>query len=60
MNNPLRGWIGTNSLFAAAIYVGVWSELRLVGYLVAAFVWVVFASYVAVLYSRSVKPRTRP
>lgn len=60
MNNPLRGWIGTNALFAAALYVGVWSELRVVGYLVAAFVWVMFASYVAVLYSRPEKLRSRP
>lgn len=60
MNNPLLGWIGTNALFAAALYVGVWSEIRVVGYLVAVFVWVMFALYVAVLYSSPEKPRTRP
>jgi hypothetical protein len=60
MSKELRNWIGTNALFAAAIYVGVWREIEAVGYFVAAFVWVMFVSYAAVLYSRNAKARSLP
>ena len=60
MSKELRNWIGTNALFAAAIYVGVWREIQVVGYFVAAFVWVMFATYAAVLYSGSTKARSLP
>jgi hypothetical protein len=49
MSKELRNWIGTNTLFATAIYWGVWREIHLVGYAVAAFVWLMFATYLAVL-----------
>jgi len=60
MSKELRNWIGTNALFAAAIYWGVWREIQLVGYSVAAFVWVIFATYAVVLYSGSTKARSLP
>jgi hypothetical protein len=60
MSKELRNWIATNALFATAIYWGVWREIQLVGYSVAAFVWVMFATYVAVLYSRSAKADSLP
>jgi hypothetical protein len=60
MNKQQGHWIGSNALLAVALYVGVWCEQSLVGYLVAAFIWVMFTSYVAVLYSSPTKPRARP
>jgi uncharacterized membrane protein len=60
MSNELRNWIGTNVLFATAIYVGVLREIQVVGYFVAALVWVMFAAYAAVLYSRNAKARPYP
>lgn len=60
MAKELRNWIGANAFFAIAIYLGVWRDVQFVGYLVAAFVWVMFFSYAAVLYSGDNKARSLP
>lgn len=60
MSKELRNWIGANTLFATAVYFGVWREVQVVGYFVAALVWVMFVSYAAVLYSGNRKSRSLP
>lgn len=44
-------WAISNSIFALALYFGVWLDISLVGYLIVFFVWLTLAFYLIVLYS---------
>jgi hypothetical protein len=51
LNEPLSNWLKWNAVLAAALYVGVWLDVVLIGYLVVAFIWLMLVSYFFVLYA---------
>jgi hypothetical protein len=63
MRRPLNAqlaWLLWNSVFAVGLYLGVWLEVTLIGYAVAAFVWLMVATYFLVLYGASQGPQRSP
>lgn len=48
-------WLLWNALFSAGLYFGVWLDVAAAGYAVIAFVWLMLACYLLVLYTGNKK-----